>query len=143
MKARNLYEKGQPSLTYACALKSSLLIAVPPGRWARKSWHVSCKSCAVQRLPHAAAEGGIMNVQGRKRMPSLALTAIVAAMAAAGFAQERSSAPDPFRTAETTLSQWLADKDVRISELIGRRVTDPSGTDLGEVEDVLATAGRE
>ena len=84
-----------------------------------------------------------MNVQGRKRMASLALTAIVAAMAGTGSSQERSNAPAPYRTAETTLHEWLTDKDARISELIGRRVMDPSGTDLGEVEDVLATAGRE
>ena len=51
--------------------------------------------------------------------------------------------PAPQRTADTTLAEWLADKDARVSELIGRRVMNPSGTDLGEVEDLLATAGRE
>jgi sporulation protein YlmC with PRC-barrel domain len=59
------------------------------------------------------------------------------------WAQERSNAPAPIRSADTTLAEWLTDKDARISELIGRRVIDPNGTDLGEVEDVLATAGRE
>jgi sporulation protein YlmC with PRC-barrel domain len=41
------------------------------------------------------------------------------------------------------LAEWLTDKDARVSELIGRRVMNPSGTDLGEVEDLLATPGRE
>ena len=84
-----------------------------------------------------------MNVQAIHRSASLALTAAVAALVATAWAQERSSAPAPTRTADTTLAEWLTDKDARISELIGRRVIDPSGTDLGEVEDVLATAGRE
>jgi sporulation protein YlmC with PRC-barrel domain len=84
-----------------------------------------------------------MNVQATKRMASLALAAACAALAVNGWAQERSSAPAPYRTADTTLAEWLSDKDARISDLIGRRVTDPSGTDLGEVEDLLATPGRE
>jgi sporulation protein YlmC with PRC-barrel domain len=78
------------------------------------------------------------------RLGSLAVTAAVAAIAAGALAQERvASAPPPQRTADTTLAEWLVDKDARISELIGRRVTDAGGTDLGEVEDLLATSGRE
>jgi sporulation protein YlmC with PRC-barrel domain len=82
-----------------------------------------------------------MNVQRLHRSSAFALAA--ALMAVSASAQQRSSAPAPQRTADTTLAQWLTDKDARLSELIGRRVIDPSGTDLGEVEDVLATAGRE
>jgi sporulation protein YlmC with PRC-barrel domain len=47
------------------------------------------------------------------------------------------------RTADTTLAEWLVDKDARVSELVGKRVINPSGKDLGEVEDLLATPGRE
>jgi len=82
-----------------------------------------------------------MNVQAIHR--SLAVGFAAALVAASAWGQERGSAPAPQRTADTTLAEWLADKDARLSELIGRRVTDTSGTDLGEVEDVLATAGRE
>jgi hypothetical protein len=46
------------------------------------------------------------------------------------------------RTAETTLADWLVDKDARVSELVGKRVINPSGEDLGEVEDLLASPGR-
>ena len=84
-----------------------------------------------------------MNVQAIHRSASVAFAAAPPLVAASAWAQERSSAPAPQRTADTTLAEWLADKDARLSELIGRRVIDPSGTDLGEVEDVLATAGRE
>jgi sporulation protein YlmC with PRC-barrel domain len=65
-------------------------------------------------------------------------------MAASVWAQQRDDdSPLPPRTAETTLAEWLEDKDARLSELIGRRVINPRGTDLGEVEDLLAKAGRE
>ncbi len=76
-------------------------------------------------------------------MPS-ALAVAVAALAANGMAQpSRESAPAPQRTADTTLAEWLVDKDARVSELVGKRVINPtSGKDLGEVEDVLATPGR-
>jgi sporulation protein YlmC with PRC-barrel domain len=84
-----------------------------------------------------------MEVQSRYRLASLALAAAAAIMAPNVWAQERSNAPAAARTADTTLAEWLTDKDARLSELIGRRVIDPSGTDLGEVEDVLATPGRE
>lgn len=85
-----------------------------------------------------------MNVQGTNRMASLIFGAAIAACAAAGWTQQRASnAPPPERTADTTLDEWLGDKDARISDLIGTRVMDPSGEDLGEVEDLLATAGRE
>lgn len=85
-----------------------------------------------------------MNVVTTHRLRSWAVAAAVTAMTAAVIAQERvASAPPAQRTADTTLAEWLVDKDARISELIGRRVNDPSGTDLGEVEDLLATAGRE
>jgi len=65
----------------------------------------------------------------------------VGAVAANLWAQHE-HAPAPPRTADPTLAQWVADKDARVSELIGRRVMNPNGQDLGEVEDVLATAGR-
>lgn len=42
------------------------------------------------------------------------------------------------RSADVTLSEALAGKDARVSELIGTRVTSPSGADLGEIEDLLA-----
>jgi sporulation protein YlmC with PRC-barrel domain len=58
-------------------------------------------------------------------------------------AQDREIAAAPQRTADTTLREWLTDKDARISDLIGRRVLSPSGADVGEVEDLLATAGGE
>jgi hypothetical protein len=65
----------------------------------------------------------------------------VGAVAANLWAQHE-HAPAPPRTADPTLAQWFADKDARVSELIGRRVMNPNGQDLGEVEDVLATAVR-
>jgi sporulation protein YlmC with PRC-barrel domain len=83
-----------------------------------------------------------MNVQAIHRSVPLAFAAALL-LAASAWAQERGSAPAPQRTADTTLAEWLTDKDARISELIGKRVIDPRGTDLGEVEDVLATAGRQ
>lgn len=54
--------------------------------------------------------------------------------------QVASAAPN--RTAETTVAEWLADKEARVSELIGKRVVGPGGEDLGEVEDLLATPGQ-
>jgi sporulation protein YlmC with PRC-barrel domain len=83
-----------------------------------------------------------MNIQAFHRC-ALFFMAAVAALASNLWAQQRDSAPAPERTADTTLAQWLADKDARVSELIGRRVMDPSGKDLGEVEDLLETAGRD
>lgn len=72
------------------------------------------------------------------------LATVSAALVATGaWAQQRASAPAPQRTADTTLAEWLQDKDARLSELIGRRVMNPNGVDLGEVEDVLAKAGRD
>lgn len=72
-------------------------------------------------------------------------SAILSAVVTAGvWAQERRDEPPAsYRTDDTTLAEWLSDKDARVSELIGRRVIDPHGTDLGEVEDLLATPGRE
>ena len=67
----------------------------------------------------------------------------VAAAVASNLWAQHDHAPPAQRTADTTLAEWLADKDARVSELIGRRVTNPSGQDLGEVEDVLATAGHD
>ena len=53
-------------------------------------------------------------------MPS-ALAVAVAALAANGMAQQsRESAPAPQRTADTTLAEWLVDKDARVSELVGK-----------------------
>lgn len=68
--------------------------------------------------------------------------AVVAAVTANLWAQHDPAAAGQ-RTADTTLAEWLGDKDARLSELIGRRVMNPSGEDLGEVEDVLATPGRD
>ena len=82
-----------------------------------------------------------MNVQAIHRC-ALFFMAAVAALASNLWAQQRDGAPAPQRTADTTLAEWLTDKDARVSELIGRRVMDPSGKDLGEVEDLLETAGR-
>jgi sporulation protein YlmC with PRC-barrel domain len=82
-----------------------------------------------------------MNIQAIHRC-ALFFLAAVAALASNLWAQQH-DAPAPRRTADTTLAEWLTDKDARVSELIGRRVMNPSGTDLGEVEDLLATAGRE
>jgi sporulation protein YlmC with PRC-barrel domain len=83
-----------------------------------------------------------MNVQAIHRC-ALFFLAAVAALASSLWAQHPDNAPAPQRTADTTLAEWLTDKDARVSELIGRRVMNPSGTDLGEVEDLLATPGRE
>jgi sporulation protein YlmC with PRC-barrel domain len=83
-----------------------------------------------------------MSVQAIHRC-ALFFLAAVAALASNLWAQHPDHAPAPQRTADTTLAEWLEDKDARVSELIGRRVMNPSGTDLGEVEDLLATAGRE
>jgi sporulation protein YlmC with PRC-barrel domain len=67
----------------------------------------------------------------------------VAAAVASNLWAQHDHAPAAQRTADTTLAEWLADKDARVSELIGRRVMNSSGQDLGEVEDVLAKAGRD
>lgn len=83
-----------------------------------------------------------MNAKLNNRLNRIVLAAVVFAAANAA-AQQRDGAPAPQRTAETTLSEWLVDKDARLSEIIGRRVINPNGTDLGEVEDLLATPGRE
>ena len=73
---------------------------------------------------------------------ALAISAVLAAPHAAAQ-QPNDSAAAPYRTQDTTLAEWLVDKDARVSELVGRRVVSPAGTDLGEVEDLLATPGRE
>ena len=82
-----------------------------------------------------------MNARVSHRFDSIVLAAVAFAAAAAA-AQEPDGVP-PQRTAETTLAEWLVDKDARLSELIGRRVINAAGTDLGEVEDLLSTAGRD
>lgn len=82
-----------------------------------------------------------MNAQAIHRF-ALFFMAATAAMTSSLWAQH-DHAPAAQRTADTTLAEWLADKDARVSELIGRRVMNPSGQDLGEVEDVLATAGHD
>ncbi len=84
-----------------------------------------------------------MNTQATNRSSLLLAVLAAATMAAVVGAQQRNSAPAPQRTADTTLAEWLTDKDARLSELIGRRVLDPHVTDLGEVEDLLTKAGRE
>jgi sporulation protein YlmC with PRC-barrel domain len=83
-----------------------------------------------------------MNIQTARITISLSFAAFALATTNA-WAQDREIATAPQRTADTTLGEWLTDKDIRVSELIGRRVLTPGGTDLGEVEDLLATAGRE
>jgi sporulation protein YlmC with PRC-barrel domain len=71
-------------------------------------------------------------------------TAAAAVIAVTAWAQQQShGAHEPQRTADTTLAEWLVDKDARVSELVGLRVLDPHGTDVGEVEDLLATPDRE
>jgi sporulation protein YlmC with PRC-barrel domain len=78
------------------------------------------------------------------RSTSLAAVIAGAVIAASAWSQQRAAGSPPAqRTADTTLAEWLEDKDARLSELIGRRVINPGGTDLGEVEDLLATPGRE
>lgn len=79
----------------------------------------------------------------------LALCALAIGMATVAgnvAAQEprepRVAAAAPQRTAETTLAEWLVDKDARVSELVGKRVLDSSGKDVGEIEDLLATPGQ-
>ena len=83
-----------------------------------------------------------MNVQTIHRC-ALFFMAAVAALASNLWAQQHEHAPAAQRAADTTLAEWLADKDARASELIGRRVMDPSGKDLGEVEDLLESAGHD
>src|SRR6185503_12411238 len=100
-----------------------------------ESWHVSCKSHAV------GSKEDSMNAQPIHRF-ALFFMAVAGAVASNLWAQH-DHAPAAQRTADTTLAEWLTDKDARVSELIGRRVTNPSGQDLGEVEDVLATAGHD
>ena len=73
---------------------------------------------------------------------ALFFMAAAAALASNLWAQH-DHAPAAQRTADTTLAEWLTDKDARVSELIGHRVVNSSGQDLGEVEDVLATAGHD
>jgi sporulation protein YlmC with PRC-barrel domain len=76
-----------------------------------------------------------------------ARTAVAIALGAASvvLAQPREPAsPPPDRTAraapELTLAQALQSADARVSKLVGTRVAGLNGEDLGEVEDVLATA---
>ena len=79
-----------------------------------------------------------------KLLASGALAIAIAAGGADIAAQEsRIATAAPQRTADTTLAQWLVDKDARVSELVGKRIINPAGKDLGEVEDLLATPGRE
>ena len=85
-----------------------------------------------------------MKPQATHRLSSLVFVlagAVTAAIAWAQVPREHHAAPQ--RTDDTTLAEWLLDKDARVSELVGRRVMNPSGTDLGEVEDLLAAPGRE
>ncbi|HXS79877.1 MAG TPA: PRC-barrel domain-containing protein [Gammaproteobacteria bacterium] len=82
-----------------------------------------------------------MNAQAIHRF-ALFFMAVAAAVASNLWAQHDQE-PAAQRTADTTLAQWLMDKDERVSRLIGRRVMNSSGEDLGEVEDILAKAGRD
>jgi sporulation protein YlmC with PRC-barrel domain len=67
---------------------------------------------------------------------ALALTANVSAQR-----PDRNTATQ-HRTEDSTLAEWLVDKDARVSELVGRRVINARGADLGEVEDLLASPNR-
>jgi sporulation protein YlmC with PRC-barrel domain len=68
----------------------------------------------------------------------------IAVMTTSLTAQDRRVATAaPQRTADTTLAEWLLDKDARVSELVGTRVINAAGEDLGEVEDVLAKPASE
>ena len=82
-----------------------------------------------------------MNDEGVHRFAVLFLAAVAAA--GSSLWAQRDAAPAAQRAADTTLADWLVDKDARVSALIGRRVVSPSGKDLGEVEDLLAIAGRD
>jgi len=85
-----------------------------------------------------------MKTQATHRLSSLAFVLAGAVTAAIAWAQApRDHHPAPQRTDDTTLAEWLVDKGARVSELVGRRVMNRTGTDLGEVEDLLATPGRE
>jgi sporulation protein YlmC with PRC-barrel domain len=53
-----------------------------------------------------------------------------------------SASSDDLR-ARATLTEWLADTDARVSKLIGQGVKSPDGEELGEVEDLIATPGRD
>jgi sporulation protein YlmC with PRC-barrel domain len=84
-----------------------------------------------------------MQMQPGNRTLSLTCAVAAALFATSALAQEpRARQATPQRTSETTLAEWLVDKDARVSELVGKRVINPSGKDLGEVEDLLATPGR-
>jgi hypothetical protein len=92
----------------------------------------------------AINEGAILMMY--KSLAPKAIAIAIITIATNGAAQEsrepRVAAAGPQRTAETTLAQWLLDKDMRVSEFVGKRVIDPNGEDLGEVEDLLASPGQ-
>jgi sporulation protein YlmC with PRC-barrel domain len=85
-----------------------------------------------------------MQPKTTQRPTRLGLATAAVVMATSGWAQQsHDRAHEPQRTAATTLEEWLMDKDARVSELVGLRVLDAHGTDVGEIEDLLATPDRE
>ena len=80
-----------------------------------------------------------MNDEGIHRF-ALFFLAAAAAVTSSLWAQ-RHQAPASQPTAETTLAQWLADKDGHFSELIGATVVDDAGDSIGEIKGFVASAG--
>jgi sporulation protein YlmC with PRC-barrel domain len=86
----------------------------------------------------------------RRKCSSVLLTlGLVAALAATSGAAAQapaasaSAAESPARhSPDKTLAETLKTKDARVSNLIGKRVTSPSGDDLGEIEDLLVMPDR-
>ena len=78
-----------------------------------------------------------MNDQGIHRF-ALLFMAVAAAVTSNLWAQH-DHAPAPQRTADTTLAEWLTDKDARLSELIGATVVDDAGDSVGEIKDFVVS----
>jgi sporulation protein YlmC with PRC-barrel domain len=77
-----------------------------------------------------------------KRFAPWVFAFAIVAMTTSITAQDlRVATAAPQRTSDTTVAEWLVDKDARVSKLVGTRVINSSGEDLGEVEDLLAKPG--
>jgi sporulation protein YlmC with PRC-barrel domain len=76
-----------------------------------------------------------MNDQGIHRF-ALLFMAVAAAVTSNLWAQHDHA---PQRTADTTLAEWLTDKDARLSELIGATVVDDAGDSIGEIKDFVVS----